>query len=114
MNSTRLWAVVNFTANQVFFSSFDYLRSKAVYDKCVKPFTDSNGNLLPNLGDICDLRLVRYDINRSYVDDNPRISPFQKSLNDDFRAFMDFCLLKRGSKHTQTTKQEILKCYSSK
>ena len=53
MNSNRLWVVVNFTANEVYFSSFDYPRSKAVYDNCVKTFTDLNGNLLPNIGDIC-------------------------------------------------------------
>ena len=109
MNSHRLWAVVNYTANQVYFSSFDYLRSKAVYDKCVQPFIDPNGNLRPNLGDIYDLRLVRYDINRSYVDDKPRVSPFQKSLNEDFRAFMDFCLMKRGS-NTNTNTNEVKKC----
>ena len=109
MNSNRLWAVVNFTSNEILYSSFDYNRAKASYDKLVKPLTDETGMFYPNIGDLWDICFIRYDINRSYVEDNPHISVFQKSLNDDFRAFMDMCLLKRGS-NTNTNTNEVKKC----
>ena len=103
MNINRLWAVVNKDTNEILYSSFDYNRSKCAYDRLVSPRSDENGVAVPNIGDLWNIAFVRYDVNSNYRnDDNIRLSPFQKSLNDDFRAFMDFCLLKRG-KITTTT-----------
>lgn len=102
MNINRLWAVVNHDTNECLYSSFDYNRAKVAYDELVKPLQDDKGENFPNIGDLWHIHFLRYDINRAYVDDKPRISPFQKSLNDDFRAFMDFCLLKRGKKNNNT------------
>ena len=99
MNTNRLWAVVNFTSNEILYSSFDYNRAKTSYDNLVKPLQDEIGMFYPNIGDLYDIRFVRYDMNRSYSNDVPRVSVFQKSLNDDFRAFMDTILLKRGHKN---------------
>lgn len=112
MNFNRLWAVVNSTTNEVLYSSFDYNRSKSAYDNLVKPLQDEKGQLYPNVGDLFKIRFIRFDINRSYIDDELRVSPFQKSLNEDFRAFMDFCLLKPGKKNneTQTQTNEVKKC----
>lgn len=105
MNSNRLWAVVNIDTNDVLYSSFDYNRSKRAYDEIVKPVTRDGFPFFPSVGDLWRIRFVRYDINRAYVDDQPHVSTFQKSLNDDFRAFMDFCLMKRGQTQTQTETQ---------
>ena len=104
MNFNRLWAVVNLTTNECLYSSFDYNRAKSAYDELVKPRTDEKGEFFPNIGDLWSIHFVRYDINRAYADESPRISPFQKSLNDDFRAFMDFCLLKRGHNNNNNNK----------
>ena len=99
MNINRLWAVVNKDTNEILYSSFDYNRAKSAYDKLVCPIADENGISTPNFGDLFKLSFVRYDINSSYRnDDHIRLSPFQKSLNDDFRAFVDFCLLRRTNK----------------
>lgn len=100
MNINRLWCVVNLTTNECLYSSFDYNRSKAAYDELVKPLTDESGQACLNVGDLWSIHFVRYDINRSYADEKQRISSFQKSLNEDFRSFMDFCLLKRGKDKT--------------
>ena len=97
MNVKRLWAVVNLDTNDCLYSSFDYNRSKRAYDELVKPLQDEKGMSYPNIGDLWSIHFVRYDINRAYVDEQPKLSIFQKSLNDDFRVFMDACLFKRGS-----------------
>lgn len=105
MKINRLWCVVNMTTNECLYSSFDYNRAKSAYDELVKPLTDEKGELFPNIGDLWGIVFFRYDINRAYVDEKPRISPFQKSLNDDFRAFLDFCLLKRTNKNNNNNKR---------
>ena len=104
MNINRLWSVVNLDTNECLYSSFDYNRAKAAYDELVKPLHDDNGKIFPNYGDLWHIHFVRYDINRAYAYEKSRISPFQKSLNDDFRAFMDFCLLKRGENNNNNKK----------
>ena len=105
MNINRLWAVVNKDTNEILYSSFDYNRSKCAYDRLVSPRSDENGVAVPNIGDLWNIAFLRYDLNSSYRnDDHIRLSPFQKSLNDDFLSFLDFCLLKRGITTTTTTK----------
>lgn len=107
MNSNRLWAVVNLDTNDVLYASFDYNRSKVAYDKLVQPLKEHDGVRYPNAGALWRIHFVRYDVNRAYSDcfGVPSLSPFQKSLNDDFRAFMDFCLMKRGQTQTTTKNQ---------
>ena len=110
MNSNRLWAVVNYDTNDILYSSFDYNRAKCAYDKLVAPLEDDKGQAMPNIGDLWKIRFLRYDLNASYRCDEFKLSPFQKSLNDDFRVFMDFCLLKRGHNNNNNTNNEVKKC----
>lgn len=106
-NYNRLWVVVNTCTSEVVYSSFDYSRAKKVYDRQFVPYCDSlpddevDADMLmykPRPVDFYPVELLRYDISRHY-DSN---SVFQKSLNDDLRAFLDFCLLKRRSGEKQT------------
>ena len=106
MNFNRLWAVVNKDTNDVLYCSFDYNRAKSAYDKLIAPISDEAGQAFPNIGDLWKISFVRYDINPNYRDFDFHVSAFQKSLNDDFRAFMDFCLLRHRDKNNnqqQTT-----------
>lgn len=108
-NINRLWAVVNKDTNEILYSSFDYNRSKCAYDRLVCPLADENGFATPNIADLWNIGFVRYDINPSYRnDDYNRVSPFQKSLNDDLRAFLDFCLLRKSGEKNNNEKKTIL------
>lgn len=110
MNSNRLWAVVNYDTNDILYSSFDYNRAKCAYDKLIQPVADSSGQPIPNIGDLWKIRFLRYDINPFYIGSDNKLSPFQKSLNDDFRAFLDFCLLKRGHNKNNNNTKEVKQC----
>ena len=112
-NIKRLWAVVNICTSEVIYSSFDYSRAKKVYDLQFVPYCKSLPedevdadmyitNCRPV--DFYPVELRRYDLCRHY--DSPSV--FQKSLNDDLRAFLDLCLLRKSGEKNNNEKKTIL------
>lgn len=102
-NINRLWVVVNTCTSEVVYSSFDYNRAKKVYDRQFVPFekTVSEDEIDSYMlmyhtrpVDYFPVELLRFDLARHY----DGRSVFQKSLNDDLRAFFDFCLLRKSVK----------------
>ena len=116
-NIRRLWAVVNTCTSEVIYSSFDYNRAKKVYDLQFVPYCKSlpEDEVDPDdyitkcrPVDFYPVELLRFDLCRHY---DYRDSVFQKSLNDDLRAFLDFCLLRKSKSgdeknHEKNTLQE--------
>lgn len=112
-NIKRLWVVVNTCTSEVIYSSFDYSRAKKVYDLQFVPFEKSlpedqvDADMMmyhTRPVDYFPVDLLRYDLCRHY--DSPSV--FQKSLNDDLRAFLDFCLLRKSGEKKNNEEKTIL------
>lgn len=109
-NIKRLWSVVNTCTSEVIYSSFDYNRAKKVYDLQFVPYCKSlpidevDADMFITMCrpvDFYPVELLRFDLCRHY----DRQSVFQKSLNDDLKAFLDFCLLRKSGDKNNNEKK---------